>query len=50
MLDFIENNISYLYFNNIEMFIDFTIYLMKKKVSIKKKPSNINMALYEISI
>lgn len=34
------------------MFIDFTIYLMKKKVSIKNinKPSNINMALYEISI
>lgn len=31
------------------MFIDFTIYLMKKK-SIKNKPSNINMALYEISI
>ena len=38
MLDFIENNISYLYFNNIEMFIDFTIYLMKKKVSKRNLP------------
>lgn len=49
-----NNNNNYIDFDNknTELFIKFTIYLIKKNISLNiiKTPNNFNMALYELSI